>query len=105
MLEAHFGVPMAGAVLNTLNTRLDAAAIAFILEHSETKVLIVDRQWSEVAKAALSKLKTPPLVVDIDDPYADSGELIGACDYENSSSAAMPATRASGPRTSSMRSR
>ena len=82
MLEAHFGVPMAGAVLNTLNTRLDAAAIAFILEHSETKVFIVDRQWSDVAKAALAKLKTAPLVVHIDDPYADSGELIGACDYE-----------------------
>jgi fatty-acyl-CoA synthase len=82
MLEAHFGVPMAGAVLNTLNTRLDAAAIAFILEHSETKVFIVDRQWSDVAKAALAKLKTAPLVVHIDDPYADSGELIGVCDYE-----------------------
>jgi fatty-acyl-CoA synthase len=82
MLEAHFGVPMAGAILNTLNTRLDAAAIAFILEHSETKVFIVDRQWSDVAKAALSGLKTRPLVVHIDDPYADSGELIGDLDYE-----------------------
>ena len=82
MLEAHFGVPMAGAILNTLNTRLDAAAIAFILEHSDTKVFIVDRQWSEVAKAALAKLKTRPLVVHIDDPYAEGGELIGECDYE-----------------------
>src|SRR3954469_10724397 len=50
MLEAHFGVPMAGCVLNTLNTRLDAAAIAFIIEHSETKVFLVDRQWSGIAK-------------------------------------------------------
>jgi fatty-acyl-CoA synthase len=82
MLEAHFGVPMAGAVLNTLNTRLDAAAIAFILEHSETKVFLVDRQWSKVAKSALAKLNTRPLVVDIDDAYAESGELIGECDYE-----------------------
>jgi len=82
MLEAHFGVPMSGAVLNTLNTRLDAAAIAFILEHSETSALLVDRQWSAVAKDALSRLKTRPLVVDIDDPYAEGGELIGECDYE-----------------------
>jgi fatty-acyl-CoA synthase len=82
MLEAHFGVPMAGAILNTLNTRLDAAAIAFILEHSETKVLIVDRQWSDVASAALVKLKSRPLVVHIDDPYAEGGELIGDLDYE-----------------------
>lgn len=82
MLEAHFGVPMAGAILNTLNTRLDAAAIAFILEHSETKVFIVDRQWSDVAKAALAKLKSQPLVIHVDDPYADSGELIGETDYE-----------------------
>jgi fatty-acyl-CoA synthase len=82
MLEAHFGVPMSGAVLNTLNTRLDAAAIAFILEHSETSALFVDRQWSTVAKQALSRMKKRPLVVDIDDPYAESGELIGECDYE-----------------------
>lgn len=83
MLEAHFGVPMAGAILNTLNTRLDAAAIAFILEHSETKVFIVDRQWSEVAAAALAKVKSRPLVIHIDDPYAESGELIGDVDYED----------------------
>lgn len=82
MLEAHFGVPMAGAILNTLNTRLDAAAIAFILEHSETKVFIVDRQWGGVATAALLKLKDRPLVIHIDDPYAEGGELIGECDYE-----------------------
>jgi fatty-acyl-CoA synthase len=82
MLEAHFGVPLAGAILNTLNTRLDAAVIAFILDHSETKVFIVDRQWSEVASAALAKLKSRPLVVRIDDPYAEGGELIGDLDYE-----------------------
>jgi len=82
MLEAHFGVPMAGAILNTLNTRLDAAAIAFILEHSETKIFIVDRQWSEVATAALAKLTKRPIVIHIDDPYAESGELIGEVGYE-----------------------
>ncbi|SEH88118.1 AMP-binding protein [Tardiphaga sp. OK245] len=82
MLEAHFGVPMAGAILNTLNTRLDAAAIAFVLEHSETKVFVVDRQLSAVAKDALAKVKSRPLVIHIDDPYADAGELIGDCDYE-----------------------
>ncbi|MGL4263456.1 MAG: AMP-binding protein [Afipia sp.] len=83
MLEAHFGVPMAGAILNTLNTRLDPAAIAFILEHSETRIFIVDRQWSEVAAAALAKLKNRPLVIHIDDPYAENGELIGDVDYED----------------------
>jgi fatty-acyl-CoA synthase len=82
MIEAHFGVPMAGAVLNALNTRLDAAAIAFVLEHSETKVFFVDRQLSGVAKEALSKMSLRPVVIDIDDPYAESGELIGECDYE-----------------------
>jgi len=82
MLEAHFGVPMAGAVLNALNTRLDAATIAFILEHSEAKAFLVDRQWSGVAKEALLKVKSHPLVIDIDDIYAEGGELIGDCDYE-----------------------
>jgi fatty-acyl-CoA synthase len=82
VLEAHFGVPMAGSVLNALNTRLDAGAIAFILEHSETKVLIVDRQWSAVAKDALQRVKQRLMVIDIDDPYAEGGELIGECTYE-----------------------
>src|SRR5262245_20581283 len=82
MLEAHFGVPMAGAVLNTLNTRLDAAAIAFILDHSQTKAFLVDRQLSGVANEALAKLKSRPLVVDIDDIYAESGEVIGELEYE-----------------------
>ena len=54
MLEAHYGVPMTGAVLNTLNTRLDAAIIAFMLDHAETKVLIIDREFSQVMKEALA---------------------------------------------------
>src|SRR5688572_24969120 len=62
MLECHYGVPMAGAVLNTINTRLDAAVIAFQLDHGEAKVLIVDREFSKVAKEALALCKTKPLV-------------------------------------------
>jgi len=83
MLECHFGVPMAGAVLNTLNTRLDAAIIAFTLDHAETKVLITDREFSGVMKQALDLAKTKPLVIDYDDPeYAGPGERLGAIDYE-----------------------
>jgi fatty-acyl-CoA synthase len=82
-LEAHFGVPMAGAVLNALNIRLDAAAIAFILDHGEAKVLLTDREFSGVIKAALAKAKAKPLVIDIDDALATGGELIGALEYED----------------------
>ncbi len=83
MLEAHYGVPMAGAVLNTLNTRLDAAILAFTLDHAETKVLIVDREFSGIMGEALKLAKAKPLVVDYDDPeYAGPGELIGTLDYE-----------------------
>ena len=82
LLEAHFGVPMCGAVLNALNVRLDAKTIAFILDHGEAKVLITDRQFSPVISAALETLKNKPLVVDIDDPLATSGELLGELNYE-----------------------
>jgi fatty-acyl-CoA synthase len=82
LLEAHFGVPMCGAVLNALNVRLDAKTIAFILDHGEAKVLITDRQFSPVISAALETLKSKPLVVDIDDPLATSGELLGELNYE-----------------------
>ena len=83
MLECHFGVPMAGAVLNTLNTRLDAAIIAFTLDHAETKVLITDREFSGVMRQALALAKTKPLVIDYDDPeYEGAGERLGAIDYE-----------------------
>jgi fatty-acyl-CoA synthase len=83
LFEAHFGVPMAGGVLNALNTRLDAATIAFILEHGETKLLMTDREYSPVIKAALAQLKTRPIVIDIDDPQAGGGELLGDQDYES----------------------
>ena len=82
MLEAHFGVPMCGAVLNALNYRLDAATIRFILGHAETKVLITDREFSPVVAQALDGMDPPPVVIDIDDPLCESGERIGEKDYE-----------------------
>ncbi|MCI4660862.1 MAG: acyl-CoA synthetase [Neomegalonema sp.] len=81
-VEAHFGVPMAGAVLNSINTRLDADAIAFILRHGEAKVFFVDRELSAVAAEALAMLETKPLVIDINDPLATGGALIGEMEYE-----------------------
>ena len=84
MLEAHYGVPMAGAVLNTLNTRLDAAILAFTLDHAETKVLIVDREFAKVMKEAIAQAKAKPLVIDYDDPeYTGAGERIGTIEYED----------------------
>ncbi|HKA91155.1 MAG TPA: acyl-CoA synthetase [Haliangiales bacterium] len=83
MYECHFGVPMTGAVLNTINTRLDAEAIAFMLEHGAAKVLLVDREFSGVVRRALEGLTERPTVVDIDDPaYDGPGERVGAIDYE-----------------------
>jgi len=82
LLEAHYGVPMAGAVLNALNYRLDAASIAFILQHGEAKVLIADREFSPVIGPALARLPHPPLVIDIDDPLCEGGVLLGEKDYE-----------------------
>jgi fatty-acyl-CoA synthase len=83
MLECHYGVPMAGAVLNTLNTRLDAKIIAFSLEHSEAKVLITDREFSSTVKAALELSANKPLVIDYDDPeFTGSGERLGSMEYE-----------------------
>ncbi len=82
-LEAHFGVPMAGAVLNALNIRLDAATIAYILEHGEAKVLLTDPEFAPTIKAALSRLRRRPLVVDVLDPQADAdGERLGELTYE-----------------------
>lgn len=82
LFEAHFGVPMAGAVLNALNTRLDAATIAFTLEHGEAKILITDREFAPVIEKALATLNQKPLVIDIDDALAPPGKLLGAMDYE-----------------------
>jgi fatty-acyl-CoA synthase len=84
MLECHYGVPMTGAVLNTLNTRLDAATIAFSLRHAEAKMLIVDKEFSKLAKDALALLEGPhPIVIDYVDPeFAVDGERVGRIDYE-----------------------
>ena len=83
MVEAHFGIPMTGAVINALNTRLDAAAIAFMLDHSETKLVLVDREFSSVMQEALALTKVKPLVVDADDPeYTGNGARIGSIEYE-----------------------
>ncbi len=81
--EAHFGVPMAGAVLNTINCRLDAATIAFILDHGESKVLITDKEFSPVVAEALAQVKQRPLVIDVDDPQLPDGELLGDAEYES----------------------
>jgi fatty-acyl-CoA synthase len=84
MLEAHYGVPMYGAVLNSINTRLDAAVNAFTLDHAEAKVLIVDREFSKVMKEALGACKAKPLIIDYDDPeYAGPGERLGSIEYED----------------------
>jgi len=83
LYEAHFGVPMLGAVLNALNARLDADAIAFMLEHGEAKLVIIDREFSPTMSAALAKLGRKLVVIDIDDgEYAGPGERIGEKDYE-----------------------
>lgn len=80
--EAHFGVPMAGAVLNSINTRLDAPAVAFILKHAETKILFTEREMNAVVSKALDLLDTKPLVIDIDDPTFQEGKLLGSMTYE-----------------------
>ena len=80
--ESHFGVSMAGAILNTINTRLDAATIAFILDHGEAKVLITDKEFSAAVGEALQYTKQRPLVIDIDDPSVTEGEMLGEFDYE-----------------------
>jgi fatty-acyl-CoA synthase len=84
MVEAHYGVPMLGAVLNTINTRLEAATLAYILEHGEAKVLITDRELAAQMGPALAKLKKRPLVIDVDDPlYSGPGERLGRIEYED----------------------
>ncbi len=82
MLEAHYGVPMAGAVLNALNYRLDARSIAFILEHGRARLLITDKEFSETIDRALGLLKRRIPVIDIDDPLCGDGKLLGEKDYE-----------------------
>ncbi len=90
MLEAHNAVPMMGAVLNSLNIRLDAKTIAFILAHGEAKVLLTDTAFSAVIKEALTMVEQPILVIDIDDSEGDGGECLGETDYETFIAAARP---------------
>ncbi|MCB1919268.1 MAG: acyl-CoA synthetase [Candidatus Competibacteraceae bacterium] len=84
MFEAHFGIPMTGAVLNTLNIRLDAETVAFMLEHGEAKILLTDREFSETIGKALRLMPAEkrPLVIDVDDPQFEGGEKLGTLDYE-----------------------
>ena len=82
MLEAHFGIPMTGGVINALNYRLDAAAIAFILDHGEAKVLLTDTEFAPVIKDALAQVKNRPIVIDIADSQGPGGEKLGEMDYE-----------------------
>ena len=82
MLECHYGVPMAGAVLNALNYRLDAGTIAFILDHAQTKLLIADREFSDTIAAAIARMDDPPVVIDIDDPACQGGARVGEKSYE-----------------------
>jgi fatty-acyl-CoA synthase len=91
MLEAHHGVPMIGAVLNAINTRLDPAAIAFILDHSEAKAFIVDTEFAETAREALALAKAKPQLIQHDDPeFPHSGRLEGALPYEDFLAAGDP---------------
>lgn len=83
MLEAHYGVAMTGAVLHTINTRLDAAIIAFQLDHANTKILITDREFSPVMKEALALCQAKPLIIDYNDPeFPQTGEALSGLDYE-----------------------
>jgi fatty-acyl-CoA synthase len=83
MYELHFGVPMMGATLNTLNTRLDADAIAFMLNHAETKLLVTDKEFTPVIEQALKAVDHPITVIDVDDPlYGGPGKRLGEKDYE-----------------------
>ncbi len=82
LLEAHYGAPMIGGVLNAINIRQDAETVALILEHGEARALIADREFSPVVEEALSKLDRDILVVDIDDPLGGGGDPLGELDYE-----------------------
>ena len=93
MIECHYGVPMTGAVLNTLNTRLDAAGLAFCLDHGEARVLITDREFSKVVAPALAQAGVKPLVIDVDDPvFTGAGEGVGSLGYEALLAEGDPAT-------------
>ena len=98
LLEAHYGVPMTGAVLNALNVRLDAATLAFILEHGAAKALLTDREFAPTSKDALARSGAAPIVIDIDDPvYQGPGERLGEVEYEELLAAGDPGFAWQGP--------
>src|SRR6202047_4562120 len=91
MNELHFAVPMAGAVLNALNIRLDAASIAFQLDHGGAKIILVDPEFSGVIADALTLMTGPkPFVIDVDDPAFSGGQQIGAIEYEDAVASGDP---------------
>lgn len=83
MFEAHYGIPMCGAVINALNTRLDAESIAFMLSHGEAKVLLTDTEFATTVGQALRRLEHPPHVIDIADSLVPGGERLGSVEYED----------------------
>lgn len=98
MSETHFGVPMAGAAFNAMNVRLNAEAIAFILDHSKTKVLITDPEFAEVIQQAMALLKGPkPSIIDVPDAAVANGRLVGESVYEVFLAAGDPQFEASLP--------
>ncbi|HUK06287.1 MAG TPA: acyl-CoA synthetase [Stellaceae bacterium] len=98
LLEAHYAVPMVGAVLNALNYRLDASSIAFILDHAASKILICDREFSQTVRVALGQVTRRPIVIDIDDPLHEGGDLLGETDYEAFLASAEPLAPEGQPR-------
>ena len=96
LFEAHFGVPLAGGVLNAINTRLDADTVRYILEHGRAKVLLTDTEFAPTVRAALDGMDPPPVVVDIRDPAAE-GEALGSTDYEALLAGGDPAFAGAGP--------
>ena len=82
MYECHFGVPMAGAVLNTLNTRLDFESVTFMLEHAEARVIIADREYADTIRKAASRLSKVFLIVDVNDTEAPFPTAVGGVEYE-----------------------
>ena len=97
MYEAHFGVPVTGAVLNALNTRLDAESVAFMLDHGGARLLITDREYSPIVEKALALAKNKPVVIDVDDPAFSGGKLLGEMDYEALLAEGDPLYKWSGP--------
>jgi len=84
MIESHFGVPVIGAVLNTLNTRLDAKSLSYMLNHAQSKVVLIDREFSKVMQEAIAQAEVQPIVIDIDDSqYQGDGKRIGSHEYES----------------------